>query len=94
MAIVLLTLWYALLSAVTLAFFAIDKSRAGTPGARRISEKTLHLLELLGGFPGAFLAMRFLHHKNRKASFFLITFAIAILHLIVWCAVVWVRSQA
>lgn len=29
----------------------------------------LHLLELLGGWPGAFLAQRRLHHKCSKGSY-------------------------
>lgn len=50
----------------TLACFLCrhDKSRART-GGWRAPEKTLHLFELIGGWPGAFLAQR---HRRRKCS--------------------------
>lgn len=35
----------------------------------RISEKALHLVELLGGWPGAYLAQRRLRHKCSKGSY-------------------------
>ncbi len=35
----------------------------------RTSEGTLHLLELLGGWPGAFLAQRWFRHKTIKVSY-------------------------
>ncbi len=43
---------YALVSLLTLIAYGIDKSRA-IDGRRRIPERRLHLLELLGGWPGA-----------------------------------------
>lgn len=46
----------------------IDKKRAGA-GRWRISEGTLHLQELLGGWPGAFLAQRIFRHKTAKLSY-------------------------
>lgn len=45
-----------------------DKKAAAT-GAWRISETALHSLELLGGWPGAFLAQQRYRHKTRKASY-------------------------
>lgn len=57
-----------LISAVTFGLYARDKQRAGW-GARRVPEKRLHLLELLGGWPGAFLAQKKLRHKCSKASY-------------------------
>jgi len=46
----------------------VDKKRAR---ARewRISERFLHLLELAGGWPGAFLAQRGLRHKCSKGGY-------------------------
>ncbi|HCA94497.1 MAG TPA: hypothetical protein DEP38_07470 [Cyanobacteria bacterium UBA9226] len=43
----------------------------------RTPEKTLHLWELMGGFPGAALAQQFYRHKSKKKSY-QIEFAIAI----------------
>jgi uncharacterized membrane protein YsdA (DUF1294 family) len=50
------------------AAYAEDKRRAREK-RWRISEKALHLLELLGGWPGAFLAQRRLRHKSSKRGF-------------------------
>jgi uncharacterized membrane protein YsdA (DUF1294 family) len=53
-----------------LAYFAyaLDKRRAREK-AWRIPEARLHLVELMGGWPGAFLAQRRLRHKCSKVSF-------------------------
>lgn len=56
------------LCCVTWIAYALDKQAART-GQRRTPEATLHLLELAGGWPGAFLAQRTLHHKTRKRSY-------------------------
>lgn len=62
------------LIAVNLAAFtahAVDK-RAAIRDRRRIPEARLHLLELLGGWPGALLAMLLFRHKIRKPSYLLV----------------------
>ena len=56
------------MSALTYWVYALDKRRA-EEGLWRISEANLHLLELLGGWPGGFLAQRRLRHKCSKGSF-------------------------
>ena len=56
------------LSALTYWAYASDKRRA-QGGEWRMPEARLHLLELLGGWPGAFLAQRFLRHKCSKGSY-------------------------
>ena len=72
---VLLTLaaWYTLVSLITLALYAHDKSRA-RKGEWRVRERTLHWCSLAGGWPGALLAQRMFKHKSRKASFRLLFF--------------------
>ena len=55
-------------SLVTFFMYFWDKSAART-GAWRTQESTLHLLSLLGGWPGALIAQQTLRHKSRKASF-------------------------
>ena len=64
----LLFAWYTILSGVTYLAYAHDKRRSRGRGWR-VSEKTLHTLELLGGWPGAYLASSRLRHKTRKRSF-------------------------
>ena len=56
--------------ASVLAFmaYAIDKN-AAQRGAWRTPEKTLHLLALMGGWPGALVAQQLLRHKSTKAEF-------------------------
>lgn len=67
----LLIIASTVLSIVTYAMYAWDKHQALNNGWR-ISEKTLHVLALVGGWPGAFLAQRHLRHKTAKLSFRLI----------------------
>jgi uncharacterized membrane protein YsdA (DUF1294 family)/cold shock CspA family protein len=59
---------YTIMSVVALLMYAKDKS-AAERGTRRTSESTLHILSLLGGWPGAALAQSFLRHKSKKVSF-------------------------
>ena len=62
---------YALLvNGITYAVYASDKKRARQQnGARRTPEVKLHLLELMGGWPGAFVAQRRLRHKCVKLRY-------------------------
>ncbi|MBB3219398.1 DUF1294 domain-containing protein [Pseudoduganella umbonata] len=57
-----------LASVATFLAYAIDK-RAARFGRRRTPERTLLLLGLAGGWPGALLAQRVVRHKSSKASF-------------------------
>ena len=60
--------WYAGACVVTLIAYARDK-RAAERGDWRTPESTLHVLALLGGWPGALLAQQWLRHKSTKAEF-------------------------
>ena len=59
---------YLILSAISFAAYALDKS-AAQRGAWRTSETTLHLLALAGGWPGALVAQQVLRHKTIKQPF-------------------------
>lgn len=59
--------------------YRADKRRAELD-EWRIPEVTLHFGELLGGWPGAFLAQRKYRHKTAKVSFQLIFWIIVLLH--------------
>jgi uncharacterized membrane protein YsdA (DUF1294 family) len=76
---------YAMASAATFLVYGLDKGLA-TRGARRVPERTLHLLELLGGWPGALVGMRTFRHKSQKTSFRVVTYAIVLLHAGAWAA--------
>jgi uncharacterized membrane protein YsdA (DUF1294 family) len=59
---------YVVLSAITLAVYGKDKW-AAKHQRWRTPERTLHLLALLGGWPGAFLGQKLFTHKTSKRSF-------------------------
>ena len=63
--------WVALYygtSIITYGCYSRDKTAAQNAG-RRTPESTLHLMSLVGGWPGALIAQALLRHKTRKASF-------------------------
>ena len=53
---------------IAFSLFGIDKLKA-KHDLWRISEKTLFLFALLGGSVGAFLGMKFFHHKTKHKRF-------------------------
>jgi uncharacterized membrane protein YsdA (DUF1294 family)/cold shock CspA family protein len=59
---------YIVASLVTFTAYAFDKS-AAKEGTWRTQESTLHLLSLVGGWPGALVAQQKLRHKSKKQSF-------------------------
>jgi len=71
---------YAVMSIVTFIVYAMDKI-AARRGAWRTPELTLHLLEFLCGWPGAWLAQKMLHHKCSKASYLFVFFVVVVLNL-------------
>ena len=62
---------YLVASVVCFTTYAVDKS-AARAGRWRTSEQTLHLLALLGGWPGALIAQSLLRHKSKKTGFLLV----------------------
>ena len=62
-----LALYYGA-SIITYRCYSRDKTAAQNAG-RRTPESTLHLLSLVGGWPGALIAQVLLRHKTRKPSF-------------------------
>ena len=70
---------YAGASLVTFIAYAIDKSAAQS-GRWRTQESTLHLLALIGGWPGALIAQNRLRHKSRKGSFLLVFWVTVLLN--------------
>lgn len=59
---------YLLLSFVAFICYGIDKRNA-IKGRWRVSEKTLHLWAVIGGWPGALVAQKIFRHKTQKRSF-------------------------
>ena len=80
---------YGLMSLLTFALYAKDKSAARNK-SWRISERTLHLFALCGGWPGAMLAQQTFRHKTQKQPFRLIYW----LTIIANCAVlIWMCTS-
>jgi uncharacterized membrane protein YsdA (DUF1294 family) len=71
---------YALLvNAATYLVYASDKARA-QQGAWRVPETVLHFLELMGGWPSAFVAQRRLRHKCVKLPYQVVFWLIVAVH--------------
>lgn len=67
---------YGVASALCFAVYAWDKA-AAVRGRWRTPERTLLLLGLAGGWPGAILAQQWLRHKSSKTAF----------RAVFWCTV-------
>jgi uncharacterized membrane protein YsdA (DUF1294 family) len=60
--------FYAAASVAAAIAYRLDKS-AAERDAWRTSERTLHFIALMGGWPGALVAQEVFRHKSRKLSF-------------------------
>jgi len=64
---------------LTFFMYRSDKQSA-IAGEWRVPEAMLHFFELVGGWPGAFLAQRIVRHKISKTSYQLLFWAIVLIH--------------
>jgi uncharacterized membrane protein YsdA (DUF1294 family) len=71
---------YFVASLVTFFAYAWDKSSARL-GAWRTTEASLHLMGLVGGWPGALAAQRLLRHKSSKQEFLAVFWITACLNV-------------
>ncbi|MEN8662277.1 MAG: DUF1294 domain-containing protein [Lentimonas sp.] len=75
-----ITISYILtVSLITYRFYWHDKRQAQNSG-QRIPEKVLHLLELIGGWPAAFIAQQQFHHKTSKRSYSFVYWSIVVVY--------------
>lgn len=81
-------IFYAAINIVTWFFYMFDKN-AARKARQRTPENSLHLLSLIGGWPGALLAQRMFRHKSSKRSFQEVYWGTVLLHC---CAVVWLLT--
>lgn len=80
--------WYGVASVVAFIAYAIDKS-AAVGGGWRTAESSLHLLALVGGWPGALVAQRVFRHKTSKAEFRVVFWATVVVNVagfVVWAS--------
>jgi uncharacterized membrane protein YsdA (DUF1294 family) len=73
-----------------LLIFAVDKQWSISK-QRRVPEKILWLLSLLGGSVGGIVAMETCHHKRQKIGFVVVMYLILMVQLIV--GLYWYYSQ-
>lgn len=66
-------------SAFTFFMYRSDKQSA-VDGEWRIPEAMLHFVELIGGWPGAFLAQHIVRHKISKTSYQVVFWGIVMIH--------------
>lgn len=83
--------FYLLMSFVSFIIYAFDKSKS-KKGGRRIPEKTLHLLAIAGGWPGAIFAQQSLRHKTQKKEFRFVFWITVIVNIIGFTWFFFVRS--
>lgn len=74
---------YGLVSLISFFQYWSDKSSA-EKGRWRTPENTLHVAELLGGWPGALVAQQLFRHKTRKVSYQWVFWGIVGLHQFFW----------
>jgi uncharacterized membrane protein YsdA (DUF1294 family)/cold shock CspA family protein len=74
---------YPLVSLFSFCQYWLDKQSA-QKGRWRTPENSLHIAELLGGWPGALVAQQVFRHKTRKASFQLVFWLIVAAHQAFW----------
>ncbi len=68
------------MSVVCFIAYGLDKRQA-INGGRRVSERTLHLMAFLGGWPGALMAQRHFRHKTQKVPFRIVFWIVVMLHV-------------
>lgn len=68
-------IYLIIINLITIYIYKYDKTNAELNGPSkelkftRISERTLHILSLLGGWPGALVAQQYFRHKTIKQPF-------------------------
>ena len=67
--------WLVIVNIVGSIVFYLDK-RLATKCQSRVSELTLHSLELLGGVLGIIILMYVIRHKNRKFTYYSVSWII------------------
>ncbi|MES2048456.1 MAG: DUF1294 domain-containing protein [Pseudomonadota bacterium] len=72
--------WYLLVSLICFGIYAFDKP-AAIAGRRRVSEMSLIIWGLFGGWPGAILAQQLFRHKTKKTKFRVVFWLSVITHL-------------
>nr|WP_010130423.1 DUF1294 domain-containing protein [Microbulbifer agarilyticus] len=86
----LLGLAIVMVSLVAFYMYGKDK-KAAKEGAWRVPENTLHMLALIGGWPGAMIAQERFRHKTKKGSFLLVFWVTVTANLV---GVSWLHTES
>jgi uncharacterized membrane protein YsdA (DUF1294 family) len=81
------------MSVICFIAYGFDKRQASN-GGRRVSERTLHLMAFLGGWPGALMGQRQFRHKTQKVTFRIVFWIVVIIHFGIVGAVAYVLVTA
>ena len=68
------------MSLVCFFAYGLDK-RQSRNGGRRVPERILHLMEFLGGWPGALLGQRQFRHKTKKVRYRIVFWLLVVVHV-------------
>lgn len=77
---------YGALSMALFAVYALDKWLSQREGQSRVAENSLHLIALMGGWPGALLGQHILRHKTAKPAFLRTTWAMVAVNILLLLA--------
>lgn len=77
----LLLIYLGVINIITFFYFGIDKLKAQL-SHRRVPEKTLWILTIIGGTIGALAGMNFFRHKTKKDSFQIIIALILLMQIV------------
>ena len=72
---------YGGLSVLSFFAYVFDKA-AAERGRWRTAEKTLHLLDVAGGWPGGLVAQQLMRHKTAKPAFVAMFWATVLLNMV------------
>ena len=82
---ILAPIYITAISAITFIMYAWDKHKAKQSVNKKVtrtSERTLHLLALCGGWPGALIAQQLLRHKSQKKRFITVLWVCILLNVV------------
>ena len=74
---------YWILSILTMFLYGTDKAHAATH-RWRVPELYFHILEMMGGWPGALIAQNDFRHKTRPSAYLWILWGIITIHMMAW----------
>jgi len=75
--------YIAIINILTFIIYGLDKLFA-IKNLSRVSENTLLLLSFVGGSIGAYIGMKFFHHKTNKKKFTILVPLMIIIHVVLF----------